>query len=335
MKQYIIKRLLLIIITLFGLITITFIVARVAPGDPARVAAGPDATEEMVQVLREEFGLNKNLFLQYVDYIRGLLTGNLGRSIRTQHDVVADLVRLFPATFELTVFSLVLAVVLGIPLGVICAVYRDGPLDHLARVFSVSGLAVPMFWLGLMLQLIFSLKFDLFPVGGRLGMLTQAPPAITHLYLIDSLIAGEWSTFWEALKHIFLPAVVLSFPALASIIRVNRADMLEVLNRDFITSARAHGISRFRIVTQYALKNAMIPTTTMIGLRFGWMLGGTILVETVFDWPGIGQYAVQSAIFSDFQPIMGATLVIGFSFMMANLIIDLLYGWLDPRVRYD
>ena len=218
MKQYIIKRLLLIIITLFGLITITFMVARVAPGDPARVAAGPDATEEMVQVLREEFGLNKNLFLQYVDYIRGLLTGNLGRSIRTQHDVVADLVRLFPATFELTIFSLLLAVVLGIPLGVICAVYRDGPLDHLARVFSVSGLAVPMFWLGLMLQLIFALKFDLFPVGGRLGMLTQAPPAITHLYLIDSLIAGKWSVFFEALQHIFLPAVVLSFPALASII---------------------------------------------------------------------------------------------------------------------
>ena len=157
MKQYIIKRLLLIIITLFGLITITFMVARVAPGDPARVAAGPDATEEMVQVLREEFGLKKNLFLQYVDYIRGLLTGNLGRSIRTQHDVVADLVRHFPATFELTVFSLLLAVVLVIPLGVISAVYRDGPLDHLARVFSVSGLALPMFWLGLMLQLIFSL----------------------------------------------------------------------------------------------------------------------------------------------------------------------------------
>ena len=192
-----------------------------------------------------------------------------------------------------------------------------------------------MFWSGLMLQLIFSLKFDLFPVGGRLGMLTQPPPAITHFYLIDSLLAGKWSTFAEALQHIFLPAIVLSFPALASIIRVNRADMLEVLGRDFITSARAHGISRFRIVTQYALKNAMIPTTTMIGLRFGWMLGGTILVETVFDWPGIGQYAVQSAIFSDFQPIMGVTLVIGFSFMLANLIIDLLYGWLDPRVRYD
>ena len=236
---------------------------------------------------------------------------------------------------ELTLFSLLLAIILGIPLGVICAVYRDGPLDHLARVFSVSGLALPMFWSGLMLQLLFSLKFDLFPVGGRLGMLTGAPPAVTHLYLIDSLIAGKWSVFTESLKHIFLPALVLSFPALASIIRVNRADMLEVLGRDFITSARAHGISRFRIITQYALKNAMIPTTTMIGLRFGWMLGGTILVETVFDWPGIGQYAVQSAIFSDFQPIMGVTLVVGLSFMLANLFIDLLYGLLDPRVRYD
>jgi len=325
----------LIVITLFGLITITFLVARVAPGDPARVAAGPDATAEMVQALRQEFGLNKPLVVQYADYLKGLVVGNLGRSIRTQHYVIKDLVRLFPATLELTVFSLFLAVVLGIPLGVLCAVYRDGPLDHLARIVSVSGLALPMFWLGLMLQLILALKFDLFPVGGRLGMLSLPPPAITRLYLIDSLITGNWAVFAESLKYIFLPAVVLSFPALASIIRVNRADMLEVLNRDFITSARAHGISKFRIVTQYALKNAMIPTATMIGLRFGWMLGGTILVETVFDWPGIGQYAVQSAIFSDFQPIMGTTLVIGLCFMLVNLIIDLLYGLLDPRVRYD
>jgi peptide/nickel transport system permease protein len=192
-----------------------------------------------------------------------------------------------------------------------------------------------MFWLGLMLQLIFALYLDLFPTGGRLGMLTEPPPAVTHLYLVDSLLAGQWSTFKDALSHIILPAVVLSFPALASIVRVNRADMLEVLKRDFITSARAHGISRARIVGQYALKNAMIPTTTMIGLRFGWMLGGTILVETVFDWPGLGQYAVQSAVYSDFQPIMGATLAIGLSFMLATLIVDLLYGLLDPRVRYE
>jgi len=335
MKQYILRRLSLIILTLFGLLTIIFMISRVAPGDPARLAAGPDATEEMVEVLKKEFGLDKPLIVQYIDYLKGLFTGNLGRSIRTRHLVLNDLIRFFPATFELTVFSLLLAVVLGIPLGVLCAVYRDRSLDHAARVFSVSGLALPMFWLALMLQLFLALKLDFLPVGGRLGMLTEPPRAITHLYLIDSLITGNLFAFKDALRHIILPAFVLSFPALASIIRVNRAEMLEVLSRDFVVNARAHGISRFRIIGQYALKNALIPTTTMIGLRYGWMLGGTILVETVFDWPGTGLYAVQSAVYSDFQPIMGVTLLVGLNFMVANLIVDLIYGVLDPRVRYE
>jgi peptide/nickel transport system permease protein len=335
MKRYILKRLFLIVLTLFGLVTIIFMISRVAPGDPARLAAGPDATEEMVEVLRKEFGLDKPLIVQYVDYIKGLLAGDLGRSIRTRHRVLKDLIQFFPATFELTVFSLFMAVALGIPLGVLCAVHRDRSLDHAARVFSVSGVALPMFWLALMLQLFLALKFDFLPVGGRLGMLTEPPTRITHLYLIDSLITGNWFVFKDALRHIILPAFVLSFPALASIIRVNRAEMLEVLTRDFIVNARAHGISKLRIIGQYALKNALIPTTTMIGLRYGWMLGGTILVETVFDWPGTGLYAVQSAVFSDFQPIMGVTLLVGLNFMVANLIVDLIYGLLDPRVRYE
>ena len=335
MKRYIIKRLLLICFTLFGLITVVFLISRVAPGDPARLAAGPDATPEMVEVMRKEFGLDRPLLVQYFSYFKGMAGGNLGLSIRTRHKVLDDLIRFFPATFELTVFSLLLAVVLAIPLGVLCAVYRDRFLDHAARVFSVSGMAMPMFWLALMLQLFLALKFDFLPVGGRLGLLTEHPPKITHLLLVDSLIAGNWQVFKDAFLHILLPAIVLCFPALASIIRVNRAEMLEVLNRDFIVNARAHGISKFRIIGQYALKNALIPTMTMIGLRYGWMLGGTILVETVFDWPGIGLYAVQSAVYSDFQPIMGVTLIIGINFMLVNLIIDLIYGTLDPRVRYD
>ena len=232
-------------------------------------------------------------------------------------------------------FSLLLAVVLAIPLSVLCAVYRDRFLDHAARIFSVSGMALPMFWLALMLQLFLALRFDFLPLGGRLGMLNEPPAKITHLYLVDSLLTGNWYAFQDALRHIILPALVLSFPALASIIRVNRAEMLEVLSRDFIVSARAHGISKTRVIGLYALKNALIPTMTMVGLRYGWMLGGTILVETVFDWPGIGLYAVQSAVYSDFQPITGVTLLIGINFMMANLIIDLVYGALDPRVRYE
>ncbi|MBW1699352.1 MAG: ABC transporter permease [Deltaproteobacteria bacterium] len=335
MKQYILKRFLFMALSLFGLMTITFIISRVAPGDPAALAAGPDASHDMVEVIRKEFGLDKPVIVQYFNYIKGLLQGDLGRSIRTRRLVIDDLIRFFPATFELTVFSLFLAVILGVPSGVLCAVYRDRFPDHAARIFSVSGLAMPMFWLALMLQLVFALRFDVLPVGGRIDMLSELPPKITHLYLLDSIITGKWSIFWDALKHIMLPAVVLCFPALASIIRVNRADMIEVLNKDYIINARAQGISKFHIISQYALKNAMIPTMTMIGLRYGWMLGGTILVETVFDWPGIGLYAVQSAVSSDFQPIMGATLLIGLNFMVANLIVDLVYGVLDPRVRYD
>jgi peptide/nickel transport system permease protein len=248
MKQYILKRLFLIVLTLFGLITIIFMISRVAPGDPARLAAGPDATEEMVEVLTKEYGLDKPVFVQYIDYIKGLMAGKLGRSIRTRHQVLDDLIRFFPATFELTLFSLFLAVAAGIPLGVLCAVYRDRSVDHAARVFSVSGLALPMFWLALMLQLLLALKLDFLPVGGRLGMLTKPPLKITHLYLIDSLITGNWFVFKDALRHVILPAFVLSFPALASIIRVNRAEMLEVLIRDFIVNARAHGISKFRVI---------------------------------------------------------------------------------------
>jgi peptide/nickel transport system permease protein len=335
MTQYILKRFFLIILTLSGLITVVFLISRVAPGDPALLAAGPDATEEMVEVMRKEFGLDRSLISQYISYFKGLALGDLGRSLRTRHLVLDDLIQFFPATFELTVFSLLLATLVAIPFGVLCAVFRDRFLDHAARVFSVSGMALPMFWLALMLQLFLALKLDLLPVGGRLGMLTEHPPKITHLLLIDSLIAGNWPIFTDALRHIILPALVLSFPAMASIIRVNRAEMLEILNRDFIVNARAHGISKFRIIGLYALKNAMIPTMTMVGLRYGWMLGGTILVETVFDWPGIGLYAVQSAVFSDFQPIMGVTLLIGINFMVVNLLIDLIYGFLDPRVRYE
>jgi peptide/nickel transport system permease protein len=213
------------------------------------------------------------------------------------------------------------------------AVYRDRWFDHLTRIFSVSGVALPAFWLGLLLQLYFSVHLEWLPVSGRLDLVTPPPEPITHLLLVDSLLRGEFAIFVEALQHIVLPAMVLSFPCLASILRVNRAEMLEVLGSDYITAARANGISRLRIVAVYALRNAMLPTLAMIGLRFGWMLGSTVLVETVFDWPGIGLYAVQSALYSDFKPVIGVALSIGLCFMLINFLIDLAYGWLDPRLR--
>ncbi len=333
MALFVLKRAALLGLTLVGLILIMFTISHVAPGDPAGVAAGPDATAEMIEVIRREYGLDKPLPVQFWIYLTDVLQGDLGRSIRTTHDVTDDLLRYFPATFELVGVAMLIAVGLGVPLGMLAAVFRDKGIDHGIRFVSVSSVALPMFWLGLLLQLFVSLKLGWLPLGGQIGLLTERPEPITHMLLVDSVLRGRFEVFREALAHVILPATALSAPALAAIIRVNRAEMIEVLHQDFIVTARAHGISSFRIVAIYALRNAMIPTLAMIGLRFGWMLGGTVLVEGVFDWPGVGLYAVQSAVNSDFQPVMGATLLIGFSFMIANFLIDIAYGWLDPRLR--
>jgi peptide/nickel transport system permease protein len=330
---YVLQRLALLGLMLFGLLCITFAISHVVPGDPARLAAGPDATSAMVETVRAAYGLDRPLPVQFARYVRGLLGGDLGQSLRTRERVGADLLRYFPNTFELVTGAMLLAVALGVPLGILSAVYRDTWVDHVTRVASVSGVAIPAFWLGLMLQLLIALDLGLLPLGGRLGLMSSPPEPITHLLFLDALLRGQWRILGDALAHAVLPVVTLCLPALASIMRVNRAEMIETLKQDYIVNARAQGISDFRVVARYALKNAMIPTLAMIGLRYGWMLGGTILVETVFDWPGIGLYAVNSAVSSDFQPIMGVTLVIGFNFMLANFLVDLGYGWLDPRIR--
>ena len=333
MVWFITKRLLLLVLMLVGLLAITFTVSHVAPGDPASLAAGPDATKEMVETVRRQYGLDRPLHEQFIIYATGVLEGDFGRSVRTSRDVGADLLRYFPATFELVTFSILIACVLGIPLGMLAALFRNSWVDHATRILSVSGMALPMFWLGLMLQLVVALEWGLLPLGGRLDLMTDPPTFVTGMYLIDSLLAGRWDVFGDAFAHLILPATALCFPALASIMRVNRAEMIEALNQDYITGARAIGVSEGRIVCIYALKNALIPTLAMVGLRYGWMLGGTVLVEAVFDWPGIGLYAVQSAVSSDFQPIMGVTLLIGLNFMLANLLVDILYVSIDPRLR--
>ena len=333
MIRFAAKRSALVVLMLVGLLAITFTVSHVAPSDPAALAAGPDATLEMIERYRIEHGLDRSLHEQFAIYVGDLLAGDWGRSIHTTRPVWDDLVTYFPNTFELVVFSIAFAIVLGVPLGVLAAVCQNRPVDHVIRVITVSGVAMPMFWLGLMSQLFFALQLGWFPLGGRIEMMTDPPEPITHLLLVDSLLRGQLGTFAEGLHHIVLPAFALSLPALASIIRVNRAEMLETLKQDYIVNARAQGLTTFRIVAIYALRNAMLPTMAMIGLRFGWMLGGTVLVEAVFDWPGIGLYAVQAAISSDFEPIMGATIVLGFFFMMINFLIDVIYGLLDPRVR--
>ena len=335
MLHYLAKRLFLLIFTLLGLSVVIFVVSHIAPGDPARLAAGPFATAEMVEHLKEELGLDKSLPEQYGIFLTQLLKGDLGRSIRTRRAVREDLARFFPATLELVLVSLSFAVLTGILLGVLSAVHQNRWIDHLSRLVSISGLGLPAFWLALMLQLLFVLKLDLLPGGGRIDMIVHAPTSITRLFLIDSLLTGNWVAFKSALRHIILPALSLSFPALASIIRISRADVLDTLRQDFVTTARAKGLVEKLVIWKHVLKNSLISTVTMIGLRFGWMLGGTILVETVFDWPGVGLYAVTSATHSDFQPIMGAALLIGLSFAIANLIVDLSYSFLDPRIGYE
>jgi peptide/nickel transport system permease protein len=332
MVQFVLRRMAFMVLMLAGLLAITFTISHVAPGDPARLAAGPDASEAMVETIRKEYGLDQPILVQFGRYLTGVARGDLGRSISTTRPVATDLLRYFPATLELVLLSMTFATLLGVALGTLGATFQNRWPDHAIRFVATSGVALPMFALGLLLKYIFAQELEWLPLGGRLDMLADAPVSRTGLYTIDAILAGDWKMLAGIFSYMLLPALALSAPALASIIRVNRAEMLEVLRQDYIVAARAHGVRPLRVVAVYALRNAMLPTLAMIGLRFGWMLGGTVLVESVFDWPGIGLYAVKSVVNSDFQPIMGATLLLGTSFMLINFVIDIAYGFLDPRV---
>jgi peptide/nickel transport system permease protein len=333
MLRFILQRSAFMAVMVVGLLAITFTISHVAPGDPARLAAGPNATEAMVETIRSEYGLDQPLPVQFARYLAGVVSGDLGRSITTTRPVAQDLLRYFPATLELVTFAITFSIVLGVAFGTLAAAFQNRWPDHLIRFLSTSGVALPMFWLGLLLKYVFGQRLEWLPLGGRMDLLDLPPTTITGFFSIDAFLTGDFAMGVGLVSYMIMPALALSFPALASIIRVNRAEMLEVLRQDYIVAARAHGVSAWRIVAIYALRNAMLPTLAMIGLRFGWMLGGTVLVESVFDWPGIGLYAVQATLNSDFQPIMGVTLVLGVSFMLINFAIDIVYGILDPRVR--
>jgi peptide/nickel transport system permease protein len=331
---YLLRRLLLLIPTLFGLSLLTFAISHIVPADPAKLAAGPRASHEMVETIRREFGLDRPLPEQYLTYLGDLREGNLGTSILTRRSVGEDLRDRFPATFELVLYAMLLAVAAGIPLGIMAAVHQNRWPDQLSRVFAVSSVSIPQFWFGLILQLFFASRLDWLPLSRRLPTLTEPPPRVTGLFTVDALLAGQGETFWLAVKHLTLPVIVLSLGAMAIITRTVRGDLLEVLNQDFIRTARAKGVSERGILLGHTLRNAFIPSLTMIGLTFGWTLGGTVLVEVVFDWPGIGNYAVEAAGTLDFNPIMGVTLIVGVVFILINLVVDLLYGVLDPRITY-
>lgn len=334
LRYYIIRRIWLFIPVLLGLSIITFTISHLVPGDPVGLAAGPGATPQEIEQLKKEFGTDKPLHEQYLSYMSNLLRGDLGRSMTSRHKVLEDLAAFFPATLELVLVSMALAIALGIPMGIIAAVYRDRWPDQFSRVFALSSISFPRFWLAIALQLIFAMTLGWLPVGGRFDVRQPMPPTVTGMLLVDSLLAGNVNAFLTAGKHMILPAICQSLTVLAFTTRLLRSDVLETLQKDFVRMARASGIPERIILFKYVLKNSLIATVSTIGFLFGFALGGTVLIESVFDWPGIGLYALKSAVTLDFQPIMGITLFVGFLFSIVNLITDVIYGMLDPRIRY-
>jgi peptide/nickel transport system permease protein len=334
MLNFLIRRILLIVIVLFGLSILTFTVARIIPADPVLLAAGPRASQEQVEALREEYGYNKTLVEQYIQYVSKLSQGDWGKSVILRREVSDDLRRFLPATLELVIVSMGFAALLGVPLGLTSAVYRDRWPDQIARFLSLGGVSVPSFWLALILQLTLAFAVSWIPISGRFSRLATPPPAVTGLYTLDALLILDFEAFWMAVSYLLLPALCLSFGALATIARTVRSDTLEVLQTDYIRTARSIGIPESALVFKYVLKNASLNTLTQVGLFFGYTLTGSVLVENIFSWPGIGNYAVSAALTKDFVPLMGVTLATGFIIVVSNLIVDLLYAVLDPRIRY-
>jgi peptide/nickel transport system permease protein len=334
LRTYIIRRLALMIFVLFGIIVITFVVSHVIPADPIGAILGPQASPELVEKIRREWGFDKPLHEQFFDYIYKVVRGDLGRSIKTNNPVMEDLLYFFPATIELATAAIIVAIAIGIPLGIISAVKKDKWPDHISRIFALMGVSMPVFWLGLILLFVLYYKLGIFPGPGRLDPGIPEPPRITGLLTIDSLITGNFEAFINVLWHLALPSFVLGYYASASIARITRTALLEVLTQDFIKAARSKGLAERIVLFRHALRNALIPTTTVIGMAYGSLLEGAILTETIFAWPGLGRYSTGAFLSVDFMAVMGSTLLIAIVYSLANLIVDILYAFLDPRIRY-
>jgi peptide/nickel transport system permease protein len=317
--------------TLLGLALLVFAVSHVIPSDPARVMAGENATPDQVARIRHQYGLDQPLPEQFVHYVRDVLSGNMGTSLFTQRPVADDLWARLPATLELALYAIVLAVVIGVPLGVIAALRRNSLLDHLVRVISVSGLAMAAFWLAILLQLLFSMWLGWTPVQGRID--GWGPDPITGFYTLDAMLRGDWDMLRQSLRYLALPVLTLALPAMATIVRFTRAGVLNVMSSNFVFYQTAMGIPRRRVVWKYILRGALIGTLTQIGLIFGNLIAGAVVVETVFDWPGLGGFAVNSILHSDYNAVMGFTLFAGVMFIVINLLVDIAQTTLDPRGR--
>jgi peptide/nickel transport system permease protein len=331
---YFLRRLIGIVFVMIGVSLITFVISHVVPADPAVAALGDHATDDQIAAFRAEYGLDKPVAEQYVIYMNGLLHGDLGRSIRTRRPVADDLRDFFPATFELSFAALIVSLLIGLPAGMISAVTRNRLPDHFVRVFSLVGGSLPIFWLGLMLISLFYSRLDWLPGGARLDQFLDPPRSITGLYVVDSLLTGNVATLQSSLHHLLLPAFTLGYFSTAVIARMMRSSMLEVMRQDYMLVARAKGLRQRAVILRHGLRNALIPTLTIIGVTFGSLLSGAVLTETIFSWPGLGRYATASAISLDFPAVMGVTLLAAVIYPLANLLVDLSYHWLDPRIQH-
>lgn len=334
MLRYIGKRLLQLIPVLLGMTLIVSMLIRAIPGNPAQVILGQQATPEAIQALTEKLGLDKPWYIQYFDYVIGVLTGDLGESMRTRAPVLEEIWPYLAATMELAFFAIIVAIIIGVNAGIVSAWFQNSWFDYTAMILALVGVSMPIFWLGLLGQWGFALELGWLPTTGR--ALSRDPvESITHFYIIDTMIQGRFDQTKEVIRHLILPGFALATIPMAIIARMTRSSMLEVMRSDYIQTARAKGQKMFLVVYKHALKNAIIPVLTVIGLQMGMLLGGAILTETIFAWPGIGRYIYDAISYRDYPVIQSGILIVAFFFVMINLIVDILYTLIDPRIKYD
>jgi peptide/nickel transport system permease protein len=324
----------MVIPVLLGMSLVVFFMIRAIPDNPAQVILGQKATKEAVAALTHKLGLDQPWYVQYIKYLGGLLQGDLGESIRTGAAISDEIWPYLAATLELSLAAMIIAVVIGVNAGIISAWFQNSWFDYVAMVLALIGVSMPIFWLGLMEQWVFAIQLDWLPTSGREEVRNPIEP-ITHLYLLDTLLAGNTEQFMQVVQHLILPSVALATIPMAIIARITRSSMLEVMKSDYIRTARAKGLSMFWVVYKHSLKNAIIPVLTVIGLQTGLLLGGAILTETIFSWPGIGRYIYDAINYRDYPVIQSGILVIATIFIFINLIVDLLYAAIDPRIKYN
>src|SRR6266516_2053797 len=331
---FLLRRIVGIAAVMIGVSVITFAISHVIPADPVAAALGDHATDAQIAQFRAEYRLDRPLPEQYVTYATGILRGDLGKSIRTRRPVADDLADSFPATLELSFAALLISMLLGVPAGVWSAVSRGRIPDYVVRVLSLAGGSLPVFWLGLIVIGLFYYQLGWFPGGGRLDTFVSPPPTRTGLYIVDSVLALDVDALRSSLIHLVLPSLTLGYFSTAVVARMTRSSMLEVLGQDYMRTARAKGLAERLIVVRHGLRNALIPTVTVIGLTFGSLLSGAVLTETIFSWPGLGRYATASAVSLDFPAVLGVTLLAAIVYPVANLAVDIAYYWLDPRIQH-